>query len=108
MFKSIFGLLALIAIVAISSCSSAPGACYIIEGQPNSDTIHRNVAYTFNGSCSADAHEYDWVFRGLSDSLGYGAVQTRTYPDSGTFDILMIVTNGNNYNTIDQPIVVIR
>ena len=99
-------LLAGLLIAGAQSCSRTPIACF--NTSPPLDSIHRNQPVIFNATCSFDAGNYYWQFYNNRDSTAYTPMVTKFFKDSGTVNVYLLVTSGNNYAGVNYDITVQR
>jgi PKD repeat protein len=92
-------------VLAVQSCSKTPIACFTTT--PSMDSIHRNQTVIFNANCSALADSYNWQFYDNMDSVNFTPIVTKVFKDSGTVNVYLLVTNGNNYAGMTQNITVL-
>jgi PKD repeat protein len=104
-----FKFLILVSVISVfactGSCTKTPLACFTFS--PTQDTIHLRDSVTFNATCSENAHQYYWQFYNNVDSIGYGVIVGRKFLDTGSINVTLLVTNGNNSNTASQYIYVL-
>ena len=95
-------ILGIIIVLSTQSCSKTPIACFSIT--PGLDSIHVNDTVIFNANCSAFAGSYNWQFYNNSDSLAFTSIVTKVFKDTGSVDVYLLVTSGNNFAGADQTI----
>ena len=93
-----------ILILAIQSCSKTPIACF--STTPDMDSIHVNQPVTFNANCSVYAGSYNWQFYNNVDSIAFNSIVTKTFKDTGTVQVYLLITYGNQYAGVTKNIVV--
>lgn len=57
----------------------------------------------FNGDGSTGANSFAWTFEGGSPSTSTDPNPTITYPDVGTYDVTLIVSDGPDTDTLEFP-----
>jgi hypothetical protein len=92
-------------IMTIQSCSKTPVACFTTT--PNMDSIHVNQPVVFNANCSIFAGSYNWQFYDNPDSIAFTPTVTKVFKDTGSVQIYLLVTWGNNYAGTTQTITVL-
>jgi len=98
------GFFAAIGLLIIQSCSKTPIACFTTT--PGMDSIHVNTPVIFDARCSVYAGSYNWQFYNNVDSIAFTPTVTKTFKDTGTVDVYLLVTWGNQYAGETQNIVV--
>lgn len=88
---------------ALFSCSPAPDACFQVSG--NNDRVKVNSSVHFI-SCSVNARKYDWDFGDGNTYKNADARVRHTFRETGTYTILLKVSNGSKNSTTSQTIVV--
>ncbi len=88
--------------LAIQSCSKTPIACFTTS--IDADSIHVNQTVTFDATCSIYADSYNWQFYNNVDSIAFTPTVTKTFTDTGTVNIYLLVTSGNHYAGYTQNI----
>jgi hypothetical protein len=91
--------------LGVQSCSKTPIACF--STTPNQDSIHVNDTVIFNAYCSVFAGSYNWQFYNNQDSVAFTPIVTKVFKDTGSVDVYLLVTSGNNYAGSDQTIKVL-
>ena len=87
----------------ISSCSTAPTACFNVVTP--SDSIRVGHTVTFNSACSADASHIYWDFgNGTSSYLSPNT--TTTYDTLGTYNVSLVVSGSGKTASTTQSVIV--
>jgi len=94
-----------ILILAAQSCSKTPIACFTTT--PSQDSIHVNDTVIFNAYCSVFVGSYNWQFYDNPDSVSFTPIVTKIFKDTGTINVYLLVTDGNNYAGETQNIKVL-
>lgn len=81
--------LALIATVALASCTKKPMAC--CDG-PATGTVGQSVSFT--SSCSMDASKYEWDF-GDGSAVSKDATASHVYTTAGTYTVKLMAMSKN-------------
>ena len=92
-------------ILLAQSCSKTPVACFTTSIDPDSIHVHQTV--TFNATCSVFAGSYNWQFYNNVDSIAFTPTVTKTFNDTGTVNVYLLVTSGNNYAGVTRDIKVL-
>ena len=100
----IAGVFAGLLLLIVQSCSKEPVACFTTT--PNMDSIHVNQPVVFNANCSIYAGSYNWQFYNNTDSIDFTPTVTKVFKDTGSVQVYLLVTWGNNYAGITQYITV--
>ncbi len=104
--KILFPVFILFAAVAgFTSCGHAPNACF--ASSINEDSIHVNQAVTFNAACTSNGDGFNWQFYGNEDSVEFGSIVTKAFPDTGSVNVYLLVTNGKKSSSVTRDIRVI-
>ena len=82
-------------VLAAQSCSKTPIACF--NTTPSLDSLHINRPIIFNANCSTLADAYYWQFYNNQDCTAFTPQITKYFKDSGTVNVYLLVTNGNNF-----------
>jgi hypothetical protein len=98
------GVVAGIMALAFQSCSKTPIACF--STTPAMDSIHVNTPVVFDARCSVYAGSYNWQFYNNVDSIAFTPTVTKTFKDTGTVEVYLLVTWGNQYAGLTQNITV--
>ena len=91
--------------LSVQSCSKTPIACF--NTTPNIDSIHVNMPVVFDARCSVFAGSYNWQFYNNPDSIAFTPTVTKYFKDTGTVQVFLLVTWGNNYAGVTQNITVL-
>ena len=95
-------LVAVLIVLAVQSCSKTPVACF--NTTPPLDSIHVNQTVTFNGTCSIFADGYNWQFYNNTDSTAFTPVVTKVFKDTGSVNVYLLVTSGNQFAGVNTSI----
>ena len=98
------GVVAGIMMLAVQSCSKTPVACF--GTNVSMDSIHVNVPVIFDARCSVNADSYNWQFYNNRDSIAFTPVVTKTFKDTGTVNVYLLVTSGSKFAGVTANIVV--
>jgi hypothetical protein len=101
----ITGIIAGIMLLIIQSCSKTPIACF--NTTPGMDSIHVNTPVIFNANCSVFAGSYNWQFYDNPDSIAFTPIVTKVFKDTGTVEVYLLITSGNQYAGVTQDITVL-
>ena len=101
----IAGVVAVIIALACQSCSKTPIACF--NTTPGMDSIHANVPVIFDARCSVYAGSYNWQFYNNVDSIAFTPTVTKTFKDTGTVQVYLLITWGSQYAGLTQNITVL-
>lgn len=101
----VMAVIAGIMILAIQSCTKTPIACF--NTTPGPDSIHVNQPVVFDARCSIFAGSYNWQFYNNPDSIAFTPTVTKTFTDTGTVNVYLLVTWGNQYAGVEQNIKVL-
>jgi hypothetical protein len=101
MFKTAFitGVIVACCVMA-SSCNKSPFACFTTD--VNADSIRVGHPVTFNAGCSENAGDYDWKFYNNDDSIFFGRTITKTFKDTGTVNVYLLIVGGNKTTSTSQ------
>lgn len=86
------------AIVAFTSCSKKPDACFTAD-KGNTNT-HVNEEIHFDASCSSDGESYDWDFGDGATASGITA--KRKYATAGNYTVTLTAHNGSKSASTTQ------
>ncbi|MDB5282506.1 MAG: hypothetical protein JWO06_1581 [Bacteroidota bacterium] len=103
--KKIFFLVLVATVVgtfAMQSCTKSVFACFSTDA--NVDSLHINRTVTFNANCSTNGDEFFWEFNNNPDSTNFGSVVTKTFRDTGTLNVYLLVVNGNRSSSSTQTL----
>ena len=90
--------------LAVQSCRKTPIACF--NTTPDMDSIHVHQPVVFDAGCSTYAGSYNWQFYRNADSIAFTRTVTKTFKDTGTVEVYLLVTEGNQYAGVTKNIVV--
>ena len=94
MKKSILFILPFVVfIIAIQSCGKTPLPCFTTD--VDIDSIHVYQPVTFLTVCTRDGKDFSWEFYDNDDSIEFGRVVVKSFPDTGNVKVYLQVTNGN-------------
>jgi len=91
--------------LAFQSCSKTPIACF--NTTPGMDSIHVNQPVVFDAGCSIYAGSYNWQFYNNVDSIAFTRTVTKVFKDTGTVQVYLLITYGNQYAGETQNITVL-
>ena len=100
-FNSVTKILAISAVVFISSCTKTPEACFVSD---KGKAAKVNEEIQFSTTCSKDADTYSWNF-------GDGATATGTptkhkYPIAANYTVTLTVSNKSKTATSSQIVTI--
>ena len=87
-FKSVTKVLAISAVVFISSCAKTPEACFTTD---KGKTAKVNEEIQFSATCSKDADTYSWDFG--DGATASGSPTKHKYPTAANYTIKLTVGN---------------
>ena len=96
-------LLFLLLLTALSSCKTAPGACFTVTTP--TDSIRVGTIVVFNAGCSSDATAYYWDFGNGKDTNSI--VAQTMYTTVATYSVSLVVGNSGKSASITKNIVVL-
>ena len=103
MQKSPTLLLFVLIIALMSSCKTAPQACFTIVTA--ADSIRVGHVVQFDGSCTSDANQYYWDFgNGLNSSSVIG--QT-TYDSAITYTVNLVAVGSGKSSAVSKRVTVL-
>ncbi len=102
--KKTVGLIFVVAafMAAIQSCGKTPFSCF--TASVNIDSIHVNQPVTFSALCTRDGKDFNWEFYDNGDSIEFGTVVIKSFPDTGTVKVYLLVTNGGKSSSTTQTL----
>jgi hypothetical protein len=86
------------------SCVRKPFACF--STIPVADSIKVNVPVTFSAACSLNANDFNWQFYNNQDSVEFGQTVIKTFKDTGSVQVYLLVTAGLNSSGYTKTITV--
>ena len=84
----------------IQSCTPNPYAC--ISTDVNEDSIRVNQPVTFSSFCSINGEEYFWEFFDNADSVEFSRTVTKTFYDTGSVKVFLLVTNRRKTSSVTK------
>jgi hypothetical protein len=86
----------------IYSCAKTPVPCFRTD--VDIDSIHVHQPITFSTVCTRDGSDFNWEFYGNGDSIEFGPVVVKSFPDTGNVKVYLLVLNGKKSSSITSTI----